>query len=332
MDEVHEVLVRSAVVSLSATAHRGRARRADRHRARAVAPAGPPAAATFVNTGMAIPRWWSACGRARPLAERPARKSRADLHAARDGDRTGPDRHAADRRHHDGGTSGAAAGSARTSCAPSAPAARRWWCGCGWRRASRCSPRRWPGFGHAISEVGAATIVGGNIHGQTQVMTTRSWRTSAGESSAWRSPTPACCSRSRSPSTPCSRRCSSAPPRGRSRSDPPPAPRARRAPGARDRPARGRGGRAAGRPGSKWSRQDLPAAPDRGPDPPTAGRVSSTACRPPGRHRAAPPDRLRDPEGGPAVHDRRPERRAAAPVAGRGASGAPAGRSRHSSA
>lgn len=28
------------------------------------------------------------------------------------------------------------------------------------------------GFGHAISEVGAAMIVGGNIHGQTQVMTT----------------------------------------------------------------------------------------------------------------------------------------------------------------
>lgn len=28
------------------------------------------------------------------------------------------------------------------------------------------------GFGHAISEVGAATIVGGNIHGHTQVMTT----------------------------------------------------------------------------------------------------------------------------------------------------------------
>jgi tungstate transport system permease protein len=28
------------------------------------------------------------------------------------------------------------------------------------------------GFGHAISEVGAATMVGGNIHGQTQVMTT----------------------------------------------------------------------------------------------------------------------------------------------------------------
>jgi tungstate transport system permease protein len=28
------------------------------------------------------------------------------------------------------------------------------------------------GFGHAISEVGAATIVGGNIHGQTQVATT----------------------------------------------------------------------------------------------------------------------------------------------------------------
>jgi tungstate transport system permease protein len=28
------------------------------------------------------------------------------------------------------------------------------------------------GFGHAISEVGAATIVGGNLHGQTQVMTT----------------------------------------------------------------------------------------------------------------------------------------------------------------
>ena len=28
------------------------------------------------------------------------------------------------------------------------------------------------GFGHAVSEVGAATIVGGNIHGQTQVMTT----------------------------------------------------------------------------------------------------------------------------------------------------------------
>jgi tungstate transport system permease protein len=28
------------------------------------------------------------------------------------------------------------------------------------------------GFGHAISEVGSATIVGGNIHGQTQVMTT----------------------------------------------------------------------------------------------------------------------------------------------------------------
>ena len=28
------------------------------------------------------------------------------------------------------------------------------------------------GFGHAIAEVGAATIVGGNIHGQTQVMTT----------------------------------------------------------------------------------------------------------------------------------------------------------------
>ena len=28
------------------------------------------------------------------------------------------------------------------------------------------------GFGHAISEVGAATIVGGNIHRHTQVMTT----------------------------------------------------------------------------------------------------------------------------------------------------------------
>jgi tungstate transport system permease protein len=28
------------------------------------------------------------------------------------------------------------------------------------------------GFGHAVSEVGAATIVGGNIHGQTQVLTT----------------------------------------------------------------------------------------------------------------------------------------------------------------
>lgn len=28
------------------------------------------------------------------------------------------------------------------------------------------------GFGHAISEVGSSTIVGGNIHGQTQVMTT----------------------------------------------------------------------------------------------------------------------------------------------------------------
>jgi tungstate transport system permease protein len=28
------------------------------------------------------------------------------------------------------------------------------------------------GFGHALSEVGAATMVGGNIHGQTQVMTT----------------------------------------------------------------------------------------------------------------------------------------------------------------
>jgi tungstate transport system permease protein len=28
------------------------------------------------------------------------------------------------------------------------------------------------GFGHAVSEVGAATIVGGNIHGHTQVMTT----------------------------------------------------------------------------------------------------------------------------------------------------------------
>jgi tungstate transport system permease protein len=28
------------------------------------------------------------------------------------------------------------------------------------------------GFGHAVSEVGAATIVGGNIHGQTRVLTT----------------------------------------------------------------------------------------------------------------------------------------------------------------
>ena len=28
------------------------------------------------------------------------------------------------------------------------------------------------GFGHAISEVGSSSIVGGNIHGQTQVMTT----------------------------------------------------------------------------------------------------------------------------------------------------------------
>jgi tungstate transport system permease protein len=28
------------------------------------------------------------------------------------------------------------------------------------------------GFGHAVSEVGAVTIVGGNIHGQTQVLTT----------------------------------------------------------------------------------------------------------------------------------------------------------------
>jgi tungstate transport system permease protein len=28
------------------------------------------------------------------------------------------------------------------------------------------------GFGHAVSEVGAATVVGGNIHGQTQVMST----------------------------------------------------------------------------------------------------------------------------------------------------------------
>jgi tungstate transport system permease protein len=28
------------------------------------------------------------------------------------------------------------------------------------------------GFGHAVSEVGAVTMVGGNIHGQTQVLTT----------------------------------------------------------------------------------------------------------------------------------------------------------------
>ena len=43
--------------------------------------------------------------------------------------------------------------------------------GSGSRRACRLAAAM-AGFGHAISEVGSATIVGGNIHGQTQVMTT----------------------------------------------------------------------------------------------------------------------------------------------------------------
>ena len=71
------------------------------------------------------------------------------------------------------------------------------------------------GFGHAISEVGAATIVGGNIHGQTQVMTTsiveRVGKGDFNEALVYAA----------SPARPgvrdqrrCSRRCSSAPPRG----------------------------------------------------------------------------------------------------------------------
>ena len=79
------------------------------------------------------------------------------------------------------------------------------------------------GFGHAISEVGSATIVGGNIHGQTQVMTTsiveRVGRGDFNEALAYAG-SPARTGLRRS--TPCSRRCSSAPLRGLSPEGPGP--------------------------------------------------------------------------------------------------------------
>ena len=40
------------------------------------------------------------------------------------------------------------------------------------RRGCRCSPPAWPAFGALISEVGAAMMVGGNIAGETRVLTT----------------------------------------------------------------------------------------------------------------------------------------------------------------
>ena len=73
------------------------------------------------------------------------------------------------------------------------------------------------GFGHALSEVGAATIVGGNIHGQTQVMTTAIVEDVRRGDFGRRWPSPRCCWRWRSSST---RRCPSVQQRGASWSRP----------------------------------------------------------------------------------------------------------------
>ena len=172
MDTVHEVLGRSALVSLTATAIALALGVPVGHLARARASQGSRRARHRSQYRHGDPDGRRRAGR-RPaaLAKRTARRPGADLHPARDDHRPGSDRRPADRRDHDGGASGAPGGAARP-----APGARR----------EHASARRrlWiearvpllaaamAGFGHAISEVGAATIVGGNIHGQTQVMTT----------------------------------------------------------------------------------------------------------------------------------------------------------------
>ena len=134
---------------------------------------GRGALATAVNTGMAIPTVVVGLARgAAALAQRPARQPRPDLHAARDDHRPGPDRRAADRRDHDGGPAGAC----RLSCSDQLRALGANTPQLVWRLWIEARvpllAAAMAGFGHAISEVGAATIVGGNIHGQTQVMTT----------------------------------------------------------------------------------------------------------------------------------------------------------------
>ena len=167
MDPVHEVLGRSAFVSLTATAIAlaagvpwGRGSPSGRRRGRGVL-------ATAVNTGMAVPTVVVGLVVALLLAKRSARQPGADLHPARDDHRPGPDRRPADRRDHDGGAPGAPAElpdqlRARREQAPARLPALD--------RGVPLLAAAMAGFGHAISEVGSATIVGGNIHGQTQVM------------------------------------------------------------------------------------------------------------------------------------------------------------------
>ena len=168
-----------------------------------------------VNTGMAVPTVVvGLVVAAAAVAQRSAWRPRADLHPARHGHRAGAHRRAADHRDHHGGTA---------SLPPDLPDQLR---ALGASR-TQLVLRLWlearlpllaaamAGFGHAVSEVGAATIVGGNLHGRTQVMTTAIVENVGRGDLGGASCTPPCCSRWPSPSTPSCRRFSSAVRRGR---------------------------------------------------------------------------------------------------------------------
>ena len=215
MDPVHEVLGRSALVSLSATAialalgvplgtwlalsasaRPGGARDRRQHRH------GGPDGGRRTGRGAAA------------VAKRAARRPRADLHAARNDHRPGPDRHTADRRHHHGGAAGAAAGArgpaagaGRQHAAARLPAV---------DRGARAAARRRDG------RVRARDLRGRRGHDRRRQhprpdagddhLDRRERRAAATSTTRWS--TRRSCSRSPSRSTPCSHRCSSARPHG----------------------------------------------------------------------------------------------------------------------
>ena len=177
------------------------------------------------------------------------------------------------------------------------------------------------GFGHAVSEVGAATIVGGNIHGQTQVMTTAIVE-DVGKGDFTTALVYAAIllgarvrDQCRAHVGPAARR-----PRGRSREPsrrPPPPRRARGAELSTGSTSRAGERLARARP-ERRRQDDAAAAPGRRSTRPTVGTVERGRRRPYRGRRFGPsaPHRLRDAAAGPALDQRDPERRAAAALAG----------------
>ena len=308
MDPVPEVLGRSALVSLSATAIALALACPARHLAGARRAPGPRRARDRgEHRDGGSHRGGRPARGAAAVAQRSAREPRPDLHAARDDHRPGPDRRAADRRDHDGGAAGAAARARDQLRALGAntPAARH----PALDRGARAAPGRRHGRLRARDLGGRRRDHRRRQHPRPDAgddhVDRRERRARA--TSTRRSSTRRSCSGSRSRSTRCSRQCSSAPPHGRS---PEACETSATAVASRevlgDRRARAASRRAAGGARSERRRQDdAAAAAGRARDAPAPDSVEIDGASDRRRRAgAAAPDRLRDTAAGAALHER----------------------------